>query len=130
MNREIKIRAWDKKNKKMVTHFQLNYTSEKNYKKWNFLSSNFDYCNINKVDMIPSQDDLVFMQYTGLKDKNGKEVYEGDIWRDDLGDVYVVTKENYYDSDYNNYIYGYCFNGGSNHGEVIGNIYEDKNSLN
>ena len=60
--REIKFRAWDNKQNKMRNDgFSIYYDGS-----------------IQFADSIESKD-FILMQYTGLKDKNGKEIYEGDI---------------------------------------------------
>ncbi len=57
MTREIKFRIWDKESKWMISFENMNLSIIRNRE--------------------PERFEL--MQYTGLKDKNGKEIYEGDI---------------------------------------------------
>lgn len=94
MNREIKFRAWHKDLKKMFKIGQI--TLEKGT--WNFEPNDRDFIGMS----IPSQPSFVLMQYTGLHDKNGKEIYEGDIlkvyYKGMSGVGYVE-----YDNDYCEY---------------------------
>lgn len=71
MNREIKFRAWHKNLKKMFKIGQI--TLEKGT--WNYEPNDRDFIGMS----IPYQPSFILMQYTGLHDKNGKEIYEGDI---------------------------------------------------
>ena len=82
MNREIKFRAWHKDLKKMFKIGQI--TLEKGT--WNFEPNDRDFIGMS----IPSQPSFVLMQYTGLHDKNGKEIYEGDIVKTFNDEICIV----------------------------------------
>jgi len=118
--REIKFRAWD--------HIEMNIPILGGFNDMNDEISNLIF------------DGVILMQYTGLKDKNGKEIYEGDIIRKglDLSSYNLV-------SDIQEVVFeDGCFQGKQQKGigyikfalsaylneiEVIGNIYESKELL-
>ena len=71
--REIKFRVWDSKNKEMVVFGED--------RKLIFYPTGDWVITIGGRAMLNcwTCDNAVLMQFTGLKDKNGKEIYEGDI---------------------------------------------------
>lgn len=110
--REIKFRAWTGNEMLIVGELTL------------FMDGHF---NVN--DEFPiSQGDL--MQYTGLKDKNGKEIYEGDITsrgvitfsRGKFQGTYFDSKGNL-EEDWEDDLYL------NKDIEIIGNIYENQELL-
>ena len=79
--REIKFRAWDNEKKKMTDAFSIDA--------FGFM---FSCSGCYGCDRCPKSD-LILMQYTGLKDNIGRDVYEDDIVEDEDGYTFIVKWE-------------------------------------
>lgn len=125
LDRAIKLRAWCISLNKMIDYRPVNFEED----------GLFEWDDVNK------EKDLIFLRFTGLLDKNGKEIYEG----------YILESNNYngnhqflveFETDYMGAFGAFtcrCIddeNISSVHsqvireGEIIGNIYENSELLN
>ncbi len=117
--RDIKFRAWKEENEYGLQGMFVPCLSE--YNDMNDEISNLE------------ADGIIIMQYTGLKDKNGIEIYESDIVKLN-NELFIITKINTAfglikkTGDFYEYMCNLCDMGGRVY-EVIGNIHENKDLL-
>lgn len=119
MFRERRVRLWDKENKKMV-YYETD-CSAPDMTLNGVLISHDDQSNVSAR--------YELMQFTGLHDKNGKEIYEGDILKafDKNYEVKFITTGSkvFVDYGYPDKHNGPC----DSWAEVIGNIFQNKDLL-
>ena len=119
MARPIKFRAWEKDISNMIGWVDLN---------------------LHSLHKFFENENYIVMQFTGLKDKHGKEIYEGDIvtngklkgdvklgeYKHYFGDSFSLAIGFYLDGDDYFYLSEILKNNDFSNIEIIGNIYEKK----
>lgn len=134
--REIKIRAWEKRNQRMANVTEIKWQASHLYHqiKTQITVNDRKIDEWYLFDFEGNSNGIILMQYTGLKDNNGRDIYEGDIF--DYGDRKYVVE---FDKERAGF-YPFAKDDGcgcctdevvwnSGEGEVIGNIYENPELL-
>lgn len=134
MSRKIKFRAWKMRNGKMRRYVCTPFSFMK-YAQTHIDEPVMRYSDVSDIqDFMPDAD--IIEQYTGLKDKNGEEIYEGDIvldyydgddafiveWDRDIACFRLTGTDNIASVSFDNFDSDIDL-------EVIGNIHEDQEML-
>ena len=134
MNRDIKFRLWSKIGKKFIETDNPDLDFVINNNGYLYSIENF----YGEIYILP-QLDIEVLQFTGLQDRNGKEIYEGDILKYNFpynGRLKHVSLVKFLETEasfgikdrYENEIPLYRI-AANNYFEVIGNIYENEELL-
>lgn len=119
----LRFRAWDKETKTMNGMAEI-------------------YRNRNQeIELRPRDEDIILMQSTGLKDKNGKEIFEGDVIDIEVNDTETPINARVFQNSKIGVLMFHVFEdnedvpmvelleGNSVAFEIIGNIYENPELL-
>lgn len=120
--KELKIKAWLKKEKKMVSIIGIDF--------------NYEYIKYTGDDNLFNEDyktaefkNIELLQFTGLKDNGGQELYEADVikFNDGIDDIYGLIS---YDDEDGTYRVSYeniteHLSEREGDFEIIGNIFEN-----
>lgn len=145
MNRDIEFRVWDDyykyMNYKVIVGIYGNWEEVKDNENYTACSmwiepKNVDYkCEPHWSHFEPYHKEIKLMQYTGLKDKNGKKIFEGDIVKNILVLETNTFAINIDIVEFNQEECSFMLGKDKRHFnknldlEVIGNIYENKELL-
>ena len=121
--REIKFRAWVKDGKEIVDVEEIDFMN----KVINYIYN--DYKN-NEQEIIGAYfEDIELLEYSGLKDMKGKEIYEGDILFESSSEEYfkVIFENGSFRAEVDEY--SLDLEDYARICEVVGNIYENPELL-